>query len=494
LHLRRNACIVWLMNSDGGDKLLMLTEAEKIRKLPWQLAANSANMLFCYTTFFGSVFMLFLNELGMDKSRIGTILSFFPFCCLTALFTAPFIARCGFKRIFLLFYSLRIIFVIAVIPIAWILESFGPEKAFLWIATNIFLYALCKAIAETALFPWYQEIIPNSIRGRFNAINTVIQMIFSIVITASVGYVVGRFHTISRFTTLMTVGLIGGVLSTWFFNFCPGGAPAPDNSPDRSRVRDMLNPLKDKKYAEFNTGLLMVTLAWAFITAFTPLYLKEEVGLSNSVIVWLDIVNFLGCIASSYFWGWASDRYGSRSVMMLGPIMLIAFPVLCFFMPRGTIMTLPIAALTIFMLGCASIAWGIGSNRYLYVTAVPAERKTSYIAVYYANVGLAGGLGPIIAGKTLQLSSGVKAMLAGRSFDQYTVVFVVGLAALIIGMCTLRVSLHGNEMSTRKMLTSLIGDYVLSFARPKPIPAAPIAVENNEAPKMPRSTPEPAER
>ena len=62
----------------------------KIRALPWHLAHGALTSVFFLWTFGGSVFVLFLNELGLPKSQIGIMLSFFPFSGLIALVFAPY--------------------------------------------------------------------------------------------------------------------------------------------------------------------------------------------------------------------------------------------------------------------------------------------------------------------------------------------------------------------------------------------------------------------
>jgi hypothetical protein len=47
------------------------TTIEKLRGLPWSIAANVANTIFSQFTFFGSVFPLFLGELRFSKSQMG---------------------------------------------------------------------------------------------------------------------------------------------------------------------------------------------------------------------------------------------------------------------------------------------------------------------------------------------------------------------------------------------------------------------------------------
>jgi len=46
--------------------------------------------------------------------------------------------------------------------------------------------------------------------------------------------------------------------------------------------------------------------------------------------------------------------------------------------------------------------------RYLYVSVVPAERKTQYTAIFYAWVGLTGGCGPLLAGRALDAMAGFR--------------------------------------------------------------------------------------
>ncbi|MEW6755393.1 MAG: HEAT repeat domain-containing protein [Candidatus Latescibacterota bacterium] len=68
------------------------TEALKLRRLPWVVAHNAANSAFSQLTFFGPVFILFLDDLGLPKTRIGLLLSFLPFAGLLALFLAQVVA------------------------------------------------------------------------------------------------------------------------------------------------------------------------------------------------------------------------------------------------------------------------------------------------------------------------------------------------------------------------------------------------------------------
>ncbi len=56
------------------------SDRAKIRALPWTLFFGALNSFFALWTFGGSMFVLFLTDLGLPKGRIGMMLSLFHFC------------------------------------------------------------------------------------------------------------------------------------------------------------------------------------------------------------------------------------------------------------------------------------------------------------------------------------------------------------------------------------------------------------------------------
>lgn len=90
-----------------------------------QWASNGLNTIFCLWTFAGSVFVLFLSELGLPKAHIGVVLSLFPFCGLLALGFAPLAVRLGRKRVFLACFGARKCVMAGLLLLPLITNSFG---------------------------------------------------------------------------------------------------------------------------------------------------------------------------------------------------------------------------------------------------------------------------------------------------------------------------------------------------------------------------------
>ena len=414
-----------------------LTKVDKLRRLPWLLGSSALNTIFCTLTVFGSAFILFLNELNLDKTQIGFLLSLVPYSGIVSLFLTGFVMRLGLKRTFLIFFGIRN-FLMSLILFTPLLMRLGPNAAFAWIAVIMSLFALSRAIAMTAENPWSQEVIPNSIRGKFSAVSTIVSGLCGMLSVAIAAHVIGHFEGIGRFMWLIAAGTVAGFLSTACKVFVPGGLPSSDGSPIGERFIAIRQTFLDANYRYFLCGLAMVTLGTASLFPFIPLFMKERIGLPAGQVVFLDIGGLTGTLLSCYLWGWTSDRYGSKPIMMTGLSILALLPILWFVMPRNSSLSLPIAMGIAFLGGTAGAGWGIGSGRYLFVSAVPTEKKMAYMAVFSAWTGLVAGTAPLLGGRLLDAGRAIEGKFLTFTIDTYTPPFIIYVLLLVGGMFVLR--------------------------------------------------------
>jgi MFS family permease len=407
-----------------------ITNAEKIRQLPWNLALNASNNVFGQLTFFGSSFILFLNALGSNNGQIGFLLSLLPFFGIIAVFIAPAVARFGYKRTFVTFYGLRTIIAGFLLLVPWVQSRFGSDAALTLVTLIVIGFALCRAIAETGIYPWAQEYIPNSIRGRHSAMNDMMMRISGALAIGLGGFILGLSTGINRFVILFGVGILFEAFAVWSATHLPGGEPT---EADSSSHRNYLDVLRDRHFVQYMTGMALVIIGSAPLS-FLPLFMQEEIGLSDSAIVWLPIGSIVGGFSATYLLGWAADRYGSKPVLLSGLYLKALLPIGWLLMPRFSPWSLPIALLIAFISGMADIAWGIGSGRLLYVKIVPFARKTEYMAMFYAAIGIIGGTSQILVGYALDLTSQFSASNADAFFipiDPFTPLFLASI--LLVG-------------------------------------------------------------
>lgn len=411
------------------------TNVEKLRGLPWSIGGNTSNTVFVQFTFFGSVFILFLSELGLNKSEMGFLLSLMPFFGLVALFIAPTVARYGYKRTFVTFFSLRKFVAALLLFTPWVLDSLGLTVTLIYISIIVGLFALCRAIAETAHYPWIQEYVPNNVRGKYSAANNAFTTVTGFIAVLTAGFVIGQTTGLNGFMILIGAGVLFGLIAAWSFAHIPGGAPLADAGQDAGY--DLKTAAADPNFRRFLGGAGLIALAAPMIS-FLPLFMQEQVGLSRDNIIWLQAGTLAGALLSGYLWGWAADRYGSKPVMIWGLFIRLLLPIGWMLMPRHSEWSLLVALLIAISQGIADMGWGIGSARLLYVNVVPPERKADYMAIYYAWIGLLGGISQIGGGATVDLFQSLLGQTTLPYLDPYTPLFLAGLAMAATSILILR--------------------------------------------------------
>jgi MFS family permease len=441
-----------------------LTNAEKIRGLRWSIAQTAANTVFSQLTFFGPAFILFLNELQLSNSQIGLLLSFFPFFGTIALFIAPRVARFGYKRTFVLFWGIRKTITALLLLVPWVLDEFGSQVTLIFVGLIVMGFGLCRAIAEVGYYPWSQEFVPTSMRGRYESVAQLFTNGVGIITIAFASFIIEQLAGLHRFTLLFGIGVVFGYLSLWFTTRVPGGAPTTSTGAEALVHRDMLVTLKDKNFWLFILSVGLVTLGTTPMFSFLPLFMKQEVGLSDGNNILLQNGVLIGALSVTLIMGWSSDRYGSKPVMLTGITMMMILPIIWLFIPKHSSLSLPIALTAALIQGAATLTWAIGFARLLFVNVVPQEQKAPYMAVYYAAIGVIGGVSQLFGGVILDVASDLSGNFLSYSYGQFTVVFVLGLAALIISQITFRYVPYDTSVSSGQFASMFMqGNPVLAF-------------------------------
>ena len=274
-----------------------LSSTEKVRRLPWALAGSTANTIFNTLVISGSIFILFISQLGLSKTQIGFLMSLFPFAQLISLFILPIVARVGYKRTYLTFYAIRKIVAGFLIFAPWVLANFGGKIVFLYVSSIILIYGLCRAIAETGMLPWKQEYIPRHIQGKFTAITSVCTTLGGLAALTFASFVIGDASDLHRFQILIAVGVCSGLLMIWFLSHLGGGGPTKAST--TTNRLEFKEALADPAFMRFLWVAILMSLAAGPLASFMPLFMKEQIGLSASQVVRTQTGTMLGMLVSS---------------------------------------------------------------------------------------------------------------------------------------------------------------------------------------------------
>ena len=84
--------------------------------------------------------------------------------------------------------------------------------------------------------------------------------------------------------------------------------------------------------------------------------------------------------------------------------------------------------------GAAMMGYSLGNERLLFVSAVPAEKKTEYMAVFYTFTQIMMALSPFVAGRMLVAAQNVAGSVSGIVVDQYALYFASSLFLMLLGL------------------------------------------------------------
>lgn len=398
------------------------TNVEKLRGLPWSIAGDTSVTIFSQLIFFGSIFILFLDKLGLNKTEIGSLLSLIPFAGTLALFIAPVAARFGYKRTFVTFFGIRKVVTSFLLFTPWVATTFGTAAASLFVAAITAGFALCKAIADTVAYPWVQEYIPDSVRGKYYATSNLFCTIASFLVVVVAGFVIERASGLTGFMILISAGVVAGFVAVWSYAHVPGGARR--STAAGVDIRKVLAVARDRNFQRYMLGVGLIIVGFTPLLSFLPLFMRQVVGLSESDVVRLPTGALVGGLLAGYLWGWASDRYGSKPVMMVGLVIRLFLPVLWFLLPHHAQWSLYFALGIAVLQGIGDVGWAIGSARLLFVNVVPSAQSMEYMALYYALAGVITGTSQILGGWALDAMMGLDIPIGAMHLDQYTVLMV----------------------------------------------------------------------
>ncbi|MCU0503650.1 MAG: hypothetical protein MUC51_18170 [Anaerolineae bacterium] len=415
-----------------------LSDNDKIRRLPWAFGHIATNSVFCQLTVFGPVFILFLTQLGLDKAQIGLLLALFPLAGIVAPLVASPVARIGYKRTFVVLWGARKAITACLLFTPWISSQYGPDATLRFVALVLATFALCRAIAETGMYPWMREFVPDSVRGRFAAADNILGTLFGFLAVTLAGYVIARNSNLDGYMLLIAIGVIFGLIAVAAATRIPGGAPLP---PEAGRGVDrhaMAATLTDPAFRRFLAGLGLMTLAVVPLNAFLPLFAIERIGLPQAQVIFLQGAVLVGGLLSSYLWGWAADHRGSRPVMLAGVISAATMPLIWLTVPELGAASFVLALTAAFITGASLPAWAIGSSRFLFMDVVPSASTPQYMAVFYAWIGITGATGAILAGRILEGVQGASAQRVLGGVDAYTLLFAASTILALGSFAVLR--------------------------------------------------------
>jgi len=199
--------------------LLKLSELGPYRKGTYFSFANA----FVWMIGLGTPMVLLCEKLGASPSQVGCIYAAVFLLLPVQLASTALLPVLGFRRQILLAWCMRSFFLLVPVVIVF----WAPEDPEDWVLT-LFISSLSgfcffRAIGATALLPWLFEILPERIRGRYFATDSLVvglAGVMTLLLSSLLFHVLSPYNA---FRSLFCLTLVAAVISLLLLRKLPDG-------------------------------------------------------------------------------------------------------------------------------------------------------------------------------------------------------------------------------------------------------------------------------
>jgi MFS family permease len=378
----------------------------------------------------GSPMVLYAKSLGASATVLGIVAGMMPLLVIFQIPAAAYVPRYGYKRFVVAGWSARVLFIfgMAVVPI--LAPVLDPTARLSLILLLLFFFNLSRGISSCAWLPWMTLLVPPALRGKYLVRDAAVQNIASFITFLIAAAALSGATESWQFSLLFGFSAIMGAISLNFLKRIPD-ATAPD---ELSQSKQPVPWMAMLGFAPFKK-LLRAVVAWSVtyggMTAFTVAYLKGEAGMSETRILLVTSVMFIGGWSSLWVIGAHLDRFGSK------PILRVAFGawllvLVGWVLVSGRVFRPDLALLLSlqFFMGLFGALVNMANTR-LAMAVIPPMGRNHFFAIYSVVSNVTLGLAPIAWGLLIDGYGMRQVMALGLEWNRYTVFFAAAALVLV---------------------------------------------------------------
>jgi MFS family permease len=409
----------------------MSTESEPQKKnLPStarQLLAFQAFNAFNFTLALGAPVVLTARYIGASETEIGLLNSLMPLLVVLQVVGTTLIDRFGYRRTMIAGWGLRSFALLIIVPLPFLVGRVSTDVLVGLMLLAMFIFTMIRGLASAAWFPWLSVLLPTGQRGNYFGLEQQMMNVSAFAALMLSGWFLGSNPEPWQYSALFLGAWGAGMGSALVLWSTPETGAGLLARKQRARPRDLLKTARNiwayKPFRKTTMFVCAYTFAMMAQPVFLVLYVREELALSEGLILKFQAAATLGVLVSAVFWGRLSDRIGSRPLLRLCDIGIFAtvffwlLSALGFFRP-----TVPSIFLVYFIGGVFTAAHAVSQSRLLLGCSPPGT-VTIALALFQVGASVCGGAAPVLFGFVLEHLRGVYPVVEGSVSTPFTVLF-----------------------------------------------------------------------
>lgn len=422
----------------------MRTDLANVQPEPSVFPAGLKNA-FIFATFnalsfqivLGSPMVLYAKSLEASATVLGIIAGMMPLLVIFQIPAAAHIARVGYKKFVFAGWGTRVMFIFAMALVPLTGGFLGRATQLALILSLLFGFNLSRGISSAAWLPWITTLVPLEIRGRYLAREAGCVHVASCLAMMLSALCLGQESKPWRFAILFGFSAVAGAISLSFLKKIPDVEP-----PEKQVTSSQPVPwLEIARYEPFRK-LLRMLMAWAVayggLSVFTVAYLKTEAGMSESRILFVTGVAFVGGLCGLAWFGSRTDRLGSKPVLSfclsIWILILIGWLLLAGRMVHqqfGLVLFLEL------LMGFAYALVNMNNTRLAMILA-PVMGRSHFFALYSVVANLTLGLAPVFWGLVIDAFGPRQFRFQRFELNRFSLFFACVLLVFVLALVLCR--------------------------------------------------------
>jgi len=393
-------------------------------------ALNAVN----FTIALGAPMVLTARYLGADESILGLLISLTPFLATLQIIGTGIADRWGYRKLMIVGWASRAFMLLPAMATPLLIGRFAPE-ILVWIFfAALFAFNAIRGVSGCAWFPWLKLLIPEKGRGYYlgmeqRAINFCVLMTLIVAGSILAGAPAGWHYSI-----VFCISWAAGICSAYILAKVPDRRPSDVSSREPLGLKAM-RPIVQrvwayKPYRRIIRFGVLHSFAYMAFPGFLVLYLRNEVGWTDGIVLIVSSAMTLGIMLTSVTMGQLSDRVGSRPLMRLatlGMMGVLAFWILC---TLGVIHPGYAEAGLVYLLSGFLVSAQTVPQIRLALASCPGEEITVGVMIYQVALSLSGGIAPMLWGFALKAMR--PAMSSGDPGVSYPFTVLFGFSLFLL--------------------------------------------------------------
>ena len=358
----------------------------------------------------------FLLELGANSTEIGLLASIPMLANLMQPLGAYFAEQRTSRHIYCLWVygisrSLWVGLAIAIFQIGQSNDTPVLVLVTLGIATaSCFLGALGSA----PWLSWMAALVPDRLRGRYFGRRNSAANLTNLISVPLMGFVISQWQggSVQGYSLVLMLGIISGLVSLWFQNFIVDINPQTGSRCSSAAIVAesvaQIPPIDCWQDPNFLKFLLYFTL-WTFSVnlsaPFFNVYLLDNLNLDLTQVTLYNSLSAGANLLLLMFWGRLADRIGNRLILIGVGIMFALFPLFWLVTGNNSLSIWFWLPLLHLVAGATSAAIDLCSNN-LQLDIAPHPHQATYFGIAAACAGVSGAVGTAVGGFWIEFGDG----------------------------------------------------------------------------------------